>query len=188
MPTTDARVLRLAMSRYVATRARRHNADVGISAFVPTSAQPPAAPRPRRRTAARRDRAAAHPAPARPLTSVNDRDIPGRHRYRGNHLDSPRAARADDARQRRARPVAELRERTGQQSHRERDTAGSARRCNSERVGHRTSRDPFSENAAVASKQQLGISAAGRSIQHADQRGRRCSFPIKVLARRRGFG
>ena len=66
----------------------------------------PAAPRARRRIAARRDRAAADPAPARPLAPLNDPHLPSGHRHRGDHLDRPRQAGANDARQRRPRPVA----------------------------------------------------------------------------------
>ena len=67
----------------------------------------PVAPCARCRVAARRDLAAADPAPARALASLNDRNLPPGDRHRGDHLDRPRAPRADDARQRRACPVAE---------------------------------------------------------------------------------
>ena len=72
----------------------------------------PAPPCARRRAAARRNPAAADPAPTRPLTSVNDRHLPPRDRHRRDHLDGPRAARTDDARWRRPRSVAKPRERT----------------------------------------------------------------------------
>lgn len=41
--------------------------------------------------------------------SVDDRHLPGGDQHRGDHLDRPRKARADDARERRPRPVADTR-------------------------------------------------------------------------------
>jgi hypothetical protein len=79
--------------------------------LVPTSAQAPAAPRARRRAATRRDPAAADPAPARPRISLDDRHPSAGDLLREDHLDRPRPAGADDARQRRPRPVDDLRER-----------------------------------------------------------------------------
>jgi len=67
---------------------------------------PPAQARARRRAHARGDPAAADPAPTRPLAPVNDRHLPRRDQHRRDHLDRPRPARADDARQRRPRPLA----------------------------------------------------------------------------------
>ena len=67
---------------------------------------PPAAPRPRRRAAARGDPAAANPASARPLAPIHDRHLPGGNQHRGDHLHRPRQAGANDARQRRPRPLA----------------------------------------------------------------------------------
>jgi integrase len=55
------------------------------------------------------DRAAADPAPARPLTPVNDRHLPRGDQQRGDHLHRPRKTRANDARQRRPRPLADNR-------------------------------------------------------------------------------
>ncbi len=52
------------------------------------------------------DPAAADPAPARSLAPVNDRHLPGGDQHRGDHLDRPLKAGADDARQRRPRPRA----------------------------------------------------------------------------------
>jgi hypothetical protein len=40
------------------------------------------------------------------LASVDDRNLSSGHRQRGDHLHRPRPARSDDARQRRARPIA----------------------------------------------------------------------------------
>ena len=66
---------------------------------------PPAAPRARRRADARGDPPAAHPAPARPLASINDRHLPRGDQHRGDHLHRPRKASTHDARQRRPRPL-----------------------------------------------------------------------------------
>jgi hypothetical protein len=63
----------------------------------------PAAPRARRRAPARGDPASPDPAPT--LPPVNDRHLPRRDQHPGNHLDRPRKARADDAHQRRPRPL-----------------------------------------------------------------------------------
>ena len=55
---------------------------------------------------ARGDPAAANPASARPLAPVSDRHLPGGNQHRGDHLHRPRQAGANDARQRRPRPLA----------------------------------------------------------------------------------
>ena len=57
--------------------------------------------------------AAVDPAPARPRPPVDDRHLRARHLFGGDHLDRPRPARADDARQRRPGLVGDLREPTG---------------------------------------------------------------------------
>jgi hypothetical protein len=69
---------------------------------------PPAPPCVRCRAAARGCPAAADPTPARALAPLHDRDLPTRNLLRGDHLHSPRPARADDARQRRPRPIEHL--------------------------------------------------------------------------------
>jgi hypothetical protein len=81
-------------------------AEFGITRLVPTSAQPPAEACPRGRAAARRDPAADDPAPARPLTPLDDRHLPAGNLLRRDHLNRPRTTGTDDARQRRPRPVA----------------------------------------------------------------------------------
>jgi hypothetical protein len=66
-------------------------------------------PRPQRaRPGSRGCPAAADPTPARALAPLHDRDLPTRNLLRGDHLHSPRPARADDARQRRPRPIEHL--------------------------------------------------------------------------------
>jgi site-specific DNA recombinase len=71
----------------------------------PTPPKPPSSDlrlRSDHRVAARGDRAAADPAPAGALAPLHDRHVSARHFLRGDHLDSPCPACADDARQRRA--------------------------------------------------------------------------------------
>ena len=74
----------------------------------PALRAPPAPPCARCRAAARGCPAAADPTPARALAPLHDRDLPTRNLLRGDHLHSPRPARADDARQRRPRPIVHL--------------------------------------------------------------------------------
>src|SRR5436190_7223532 len=74
----------------------------------PALRSPPAPPRARCRAAARGCPAATDPTPARALAPLHDRDLPTRNLLRGDHLHSPRPARADDARQRRPRPIEHL--------------------------------------------------------------------------------
>ncbi len=66
----------------------------------------PAAPRACRRADARGGPGATNPAPARPLAPVHNRNLPGGDQHRGDHLHCPRQAGANDARQRRPRPLA----------------------------------------------------------------------------------
>jgi hypothetical protein len=91
------------VSQRCAGRASPPGAQGGSQATVRA---PSAAPRARRRAAARGNPVAPDPAAARPLAPVNDRDLPRGDQQRGDHLDRPRKAPADDARQCRARPLA----------------------------------------------------------------------------------
>jgi hypothetical protein len=93
------------VSHRSAGRASRPRAQGGRQASVRAA---PAAPCARGRVVARGDPAAADPAPARPLTPVDDRHLPGGHQQRGDHLHPLRKTGADDPRQRRPRPVEAL--------------------------------------------------------------------------------
>ena len=109
----------------------------------------PAPPCARRGAAARGDPAAVDPAPTRTLASLDHRHLPPGDRLRGDHLHRPRAARADDACQRRPRPV-------------------------SATVRERMMRSRTLWHACLPGKQQPGVSAAGRSTQSSRWNGDCC--------------
>ena len=69
--------------------------------LVPTSAQPSAPTRPRRRDVQRRRPAAHHPTTTRPRRPEDHIDLPGGNRQHGDCPRGPRTTRADDLRQQR---------------------------------------------------------------------------------------
>jgi hypothetical protein len=73
--------------------------------LVPTSAQSSAEARACCRARTRRRAAAGHPAAARAFVRLDHERLPARARRRGDHRHDPRAASADDARQRRPRTL-----------------------------------------------------------------------------------
>ena len=73
--------------------------------LVPTSAQASAPPRSRGRARSGGGAAAGDPAAARAFIRLDHERVSTRNRRRGGHRHDPCAARADDARQRRPRPL-----------------------------------------------------------------------------------
>ena len=75
--------------------------------LVPTSAQPPAPPRPRRRTGPRGRPADRHPAATRTQRPRHHIHLPARHRQRRDHRHRARPTSADDPRERLATALIE---------------------------------------------------------------------------------